>query len=135
MHTSALLAVRVVPALEIRAVTHEPIFCPSVIKIAAFVVTTPFMARVCNIPTDADELCKIAVTTIPISIPRNGLLPTILNAFEKIGASVYGAIDALINSSPSNRRPIPTNNSPTVFDLSFFEKRLTNAPMPIRSGA
>ena len=85
---AALLAVLVVPALEIIAVTHEPIFCPSVIYNAAFVVTIPLIASVCNIPTDADELCKIAVTIIPISIPRNGLLPTTLNACAKIGASV-----------------------------------------------
>ena len=56
--------------------THEPIFCPNVMNTAAFVVTTPLIASVCNIPTDADELCKRAVTTIPISIPRKGLLPT-----------------------------------------------------------
>ena len=45
-----------VPTLEIRAVTQEPIFCPRVIYMAALVVTTPLRARVCKIPTEADEL-------------------------------------------------------------------------------
>ena len=53
---AALFAVLLAPTQEISAVTHEPIFCPSVINIAALVVTTPLSASVCKIPTDADEL-------------------------------------------------------------------------------
>ena len=132
---AALFAFLVVPALDIIAVTHEPIFCPNVINTAALVVTTPLIASVCNIPTDAEELCKIAVTTIPIAIPNNGLLPTTSNAFEKIGASVYGDIDSDIKSSPKNKSPIPTTISPAIFFLGFLLNNTRIAPIPTSRGA
>ena len=132
---AALFAFRVVPALDIIAVTHEPIFCPNVINTAALVVTTPLMASVCNIPTEADELCKSAVTIIPISIPSKGLLPTTSNAFENIGASVYGDIDCDIKLKPKNKRPIPTIISPTIFFFGFLLNKTRIAPIPTSRGA
>ena len=45
-----------VPVLERIAVTHVPIFCPKVINTADCQFTIPFMASVCRIPTEADEL-------------------------------------------------------------------------------
>ena len=89
---AALFAVLELPTLEIIAVTHEPIFCPRVIYMAAAVFTTPLNASVCKIPTDADELCIRAVTTIPTMIPSIGLPPSTLNASENIGALVKGFI-------------------------------------------
>ncbi len=44
------------PVLDIIAVTQVPIFCPSMINTADCQFTTPFMARVCKIPTEAEEL-------------------------------------------------------------------------------
>ena len=62
--------------LDKSAVTHVPIFCPSVINTADFQFTTPFIASVCKMPTEADELWMIAVTTAPVRIPSNGFLPS-----------------------------------------------------------
>ena len=41
------------------------------------VVTIPFKASVCKIPTDADELCNNIVTRAPIIMPKNGFPPKI----------------------------------------------------------
>ena len=44
------------PALDKSAVTQVPMFWPRVMKIAEFHPTIPFMASVCKMPTEADEL-------------------------------------------------------------------------------
>ena len=56
--------------------------------IAELVVTTPLIAKVCNIPTEADELCISAVTTQPTIIASIGFLPSTIKACENIGISV-----------------------------------------------
>ena len=132
---AALFAVLELPTLEIIAVTQEPIFCPSVMYIAAAVFTTPLNASVCKIPTDADELCIRAVTTIPTMIPSIGLPPSTLNASENIGAPVKGFILPAIRSSPKNSIPSPRTISPMVFFLSDFENSINIAPIPIIKGA
>ena len=105
------------------------------IYIAAEVVTTPLKANVCKIPTDADELCIRAVTNIPTIIPSIGLPPSTLNASEKIGSVVKGFIFPAIKSSPIKSIPSPISISPIVFFLSFFEKIISPAPIPMSIGA
>ena len=53
-------------------VKHLPIFCPKTIGNAIENVIAPVDAIACNIPTEAEQLCIIAVTTIPTNIPKNG---------------------------------------------------------------
>ena len=117
------------------AVTQEPIFCPNVIYIAAEVVTTPLNANVCKIPTDADELCIRAVTTIPTMIPSIGFPPSTLNASENIGKVVKGFIFPAMRSSPIKSIPRPIRISPIVFFLSFLENIISPAPIPMSTGA
>ena len=123
------------PILDIKAVTQEPIFCPNVIYIAADFVTIPFIARVCKIPTEADELCKSAVTTHPTIAPRNGLPPITANASANIGKFVYGFIPADIVFNPRKSSPRPKIISPIIFFLSKREKHRTKAPKPTSKGA
>ena len=85
--TAARLAVRLAPILESSAVTQVPMFCPRVMKIADCQLTMPFKASVCRIPTEAEELWMMAVTTAPVSIPKIGLLPSTMKAVENISAS------------------------------------------------
>ena len=85
--TAARFAVRFAPRLDNRAVTQVPMFCPRVMNTAELQFTTPLAASVCRIPTEAEELWMIAVTTRPVRMPRIGLLPRIRNASEKMGAS------------------------------------------------
>ena len=49
--------------------------------------TSPAAARLCRIPTDADELWMIAVTPAPARIPRNGLCPNVTNRLRNISDS------------------------------------------------
>ena len=60
---------------------------------AEFHVTIPFMASVCRIPTEAEELWMMPVTTAPVRMPRMGLFPSTEKAVEKIGALLYGAME------------------------------------------
>ena len=50
-----------------------PIPIPIIIGTAVPKLIAPVTERACNIPTEAEALCKIAVITIPIIIPRRGL--------------------------------------------------------------
>ena len=93
------------------------------------------MASVCRMPTDAVELWITAVTSAPVRIPRIGFLPIIANACAKIGASVYGAMEPLINSRPTNRRPTPLTISPIRFIFCFLENTIMKLPIPIHRGA
>ena len=86
--TAARRASREPPIEESIAVTQEPMFSPRVMKIAALVMMRPLPASICKIPTETEELCKMAVTTAPASMPRNGFEPRVVNTVAKIGASV-----------------------------------------------
>ncbi len=104
-------------------------------KIAALVVTTPFIANVCKIPTEAEELCNNIVTSAPTRIPKIGLFPSTRNASEKIGESVKGAIELDINSSPINKREMPIKISPIKIFFCFLQNKSISAPIPINKGA
>ena len=132
---AACFAVLLAPTLEISAVTHVPIFCPSVMKMADCQFTIPFNASVCRIPTDAEELWIIPVTAAPARIPRNGFRPRTANACANIGASRYGVIEADIKVRPINSTPKPTRISPVCFFLLFLQNSVMTAPTPTRAGA
>ena len=72
--TATFLALEFTPILEIIAVIQIPIFCPIMIGKAAPQEISTFKAKAWSIPTDADELWIIAVSSAPIKIPKNGLL-------------------------------------------------------------
>ena len=58
---------------ESSAVTQEPMFCPRMTGTAQAQVTAPVEETACNMPTEAEELCTIAVITVPASSPSSGL--------------------------------------------------------------
>ena len=75
------------PTEESSAVTQVPIFCPMIIYTAALNGTSPAAARLCKMPTDADELWMIAVTSAPARIPRNGLCPSFTKMLQNASDS------------------------------------------------
>ena len=85
---AALRAVRLPPRADSSAVTQDPMFSPRVMKMAALVVTRPFTARVCRIPTETEELCSRAVIRAPERMPRMGFFPSSVKTCPKMGASV-----------------------------------------------
>lgn len=133
--TEALFAFFPAPALEIRAVTQVPIFWPSVMNTADCQFTTPLSASVCRIPTEAEELWIMAVTTAPASTARTGFLPRTAKACANMGASLYGLIASDMKERPINRILKPTRISPIFFFFSDFVKSTRNAPIPKSSGA
>ena len=84
---AAVFAVFFAPILDMIAVTHVPIFCPMIIYTAALNGTSPAAARLCKMPTDADELWMIAVTSAPARIPRNGLCPSFTKMLQNASDS------------------------------------------------
>ena len=115
----ALFAVLLVPMLANTAVIQVPMFWPRVIKITEFQLKVIDIAKVCNIPSEAEELWTIAVTKAPTNIPRNGLFPSFANASTKTGEFWYGLIAPDITLSPINKRPNPIIISP-IFRLFLF---------------
>jgi len=71
---AVLLAVIVVPMLEIKAVEQVPILSPNKIGIAASIGSKPWLARAINNPIVAELLCRRVVRSSPARIPRNGFL-------------------------------------------------------------
>ena len=55
-------------------VTEAPMAIPRIIGTVCSMVSSPVLLIACRIPTEALALCRIAVNTIPIRIPRSGLL-------------------------------------------------------------
>ena len=84
---AAVFAVFFAPILDMIAVTHVPIYCPMIIYTAALNGTSPAAARLCKMPTDADELWMIAVTSAPARIPRNGLCPSFTKMLQNASDS------------------------------------------------
>ena len=67
---------------EISTGTEAPIAMPRITGSAILKVISPVLESACRIPTDADALCRIAVKTIPIRMPRNGLVKLVRNEIK-----------------------------------------------------
>ena len=76
----------------------------------------------------------MAVSTRPMSIPRNGLLNDV-NRFWKLSDSLSGANTPSIVFIPRKSTPRPTRMLATSRFLLFFVKSMINAPIHIRIGA
>ena len=97
-------------------------------------VTTPVDEMAWSIPTDADELCMMAVSTSPIKIPSNGLLKDV-NRFWKLSDSLSGANTPSMVFIPRKRIPRPTRILAISRFLLLFVNSMINAPIHIRIGA
>ncbi len=102
---------------------------------AALKGTNPDDANVCNIPTDAEELCIIAVTAAPAKIPKIGLCPNVTK-------SVLNTCDSLKGCTASDIISIPINNIPKpiiIDDISlcaiFFAVIIMITPTITTTGA
>ena len=81
--------------------------------------TAPVAHSAWSIPTDAEELCMIAVINIPTSIPRNGL-ENMVSIFVNSGTSLSGATAPLIISIPNIRIAKPSIMAAPSRCFSFF---------------
>ena len=73
----------------------------------------------CKMPTEADELWIIAVSTAPASIPKSGFL-NIMNMLRKAGTSASPATAPDIVSIPNISVAKPSRIVPVSFFLSVF---------------
>ena len=106
--------------MEDKSTGHAaPTPIPIVIGNAAEKVINPFMESACKIPTEADALCKIAVITIPIKIPRIGF-ENIVSTPVKAGFSLRGDTALLMLCMPIIKMANPSIISPRFLYTSFF---------------
>ncbi len=125
--TATLRAFLLTPILDKRAVTHVPIFCPMMIGSAVPYVTVPVKVSACRIPTEADELCMIPVTTAPANTPSKGLVNK-TRKFAKLWLSASGFMASPIISIPNIKTAKPTITVPISLLLLFFETIIRKIP-------
>ena len=85
-------------------------------------------------PTEADELWIMAVSTRPINIPSNGLLKDV-NSSWNFSDSLSGANTPSMVVIPKNSTPRPTRIPAMSLFLFFLEKSIINAPIHMSIGA
>ncbi len=129
-----LLAFLPVPILAKTAVIQVPIFCPNNTYIADGNVITPLLARACKIPTDAEELCIIAVNTAPTKIPIKGF-SKVLTILTNSGELLSGDIAVDIISIPINKIPSPAIIVPNASNFLLLKKTIKATPANAITGA
>ena len=111
-----------------------PIFCPNNTYIADGNVITPLLARACKIPTDAEELCIIAVNTAPTKIPIKGF-SKVLTILTNSGELLSGDIAVDIISIPINKIPSPAIIVPNASNFLLLKKTIKATPANAITGA
>ena len=106
-----------------------------IIYTAALNGTSPAAARLCKMPTDADELWMIAVTSAPARIPRNGLCPSFTKMLQNASDSWSGATADDIVVIPTKRIPNPTIMLEISFDERLLPVSMMITPIIIAIGA
>ena len=95
---------------------------------------TPPAARVCKMPTEAEEDWIRAVNSAPNRMPSRGLDRVDIR-WMKAGNSRSGAMAALMVSMPINRMPRPARIWPMCCNLARFTKTIRNTPPKATTGA
>ena len=96
--------------------------------------TIPPAARVCKMPTEAEEDWIRAVNSAPNRMPSRGLDRVDIR-WMKAGNSRSGAMAALMVSMPINRMPRPARIWPMCCNLARFTKTIRNTPPKATTGA
>ena len=97
-------------------------------------VTVPVEAMACKIPTEAEELCRTAVTTAPKRTPRIGLL-NIKKISWKAGESLSGERADSMVVMPKKRIPKPISRWAMFLVFLRLLTRIMKEPMAITIGA
>ena len=99
-----------------------------IIGIAIPYVMLPVVASACSMPTEADELCMIAVRTVPAKTPNRGFVN---KSRMDVNASLLasGATASLIADMPNMSIKKPTSIEPRSRLRPLLENIIT--PMPI----
>jgi len=132
---AVLLAVTVVPILDIRAVEHVPILSPIRIGIAASIGISPCDAIAIRMPIVAELLWKIAVIMRPARIPRNGFLLKVKRKFLKDSLYLSGSSAVFIMVIPRNKSPSPIMVIPIFFVLLLLARKYIKVPIIIIGNA
>ena len=131
---AAFLASLLAPMAEIRTVMQAPIFCPMITGTAVAPVTAPERDNACKIPTDAEELCTMAVIIKPTSTPKSGL-ENMVSILVNSGTSASPFTAPLMVSIPIIRMAKPAITVPTVLCFSFLVKLIRITPINASTGA
>ena len=97
-------------------------------------VTVPVEEIACKTPTEAEELCRIAVISAPTATPKSGFLNK-----KKIrwncSESFNGASVVSIVVIPTNKMPKPIRIEAKSLALFFFDTKRIAAPTAMHKGA
>ncbi len=121
------------PTAESSAVTQVPMFCPMMMGTALRSVMAPVADSACKMPTEAEELWIIAVSTAPASTPSTGFLKA-TNSRVNSGTSFNGATASDMVCMPNIRIAKPKRMPPTFFFLLSFTNRYRIIPTTASSG-
>ena len=102
-------------------------FCPNIIGSAAPRVSAPEAASACNIPTDAEDDCIIAVSSAPAKIPKNGLENTV-SMRTKSSFCASGFTVSLISPMPNISTVKPRKAYPRSRRLPVRESIINTIP-------
>ncbi len=132
---AARCALRFAPIAPMRPVTAEPMFAPIRAGSMAPKVSDPDMDIDCSTPMEAEELCRITVTTRPTSSPRNGFSAKAVIRLVKDGSSARpeNAPDIIVMPIISTANPTKMVAAWRV--LSFFASISIATPARARIGA
>ena len=100
----------------IAVVTQVPRLIPMMMGYTNSKVITPVTDSACRIPTMAEELWMITVSTRPVTIPSIGRSLKYPIAFTKVSDSASGSTAAVIDIRPVNSTPKPRQIVPTFLD-------------------
>ena len=131
---TARLAFLLVPMLAITTVMHFPMFMPIKMGMAVAKRMEPVDDIACKTPTEAEELCKTAVTAMPISTPSRGLENMVIHSLNA-AESARGRMACSMETMPTNKMPKPVIIIAILRVFTFFDTSIIPAPTAIQTGA
>ena len=96
----------------------------------------PFIASVCKMPTEAEELWMIAVTTVPVRIASSGFFAKHGKCIGKDRRIPIG-LNCVGHKGKTDKQHGKSDQDFTdlFLFLSDFANKMTNAPIPSSRGA
>ena len=127
------MAFLLVPMPESSAVTQVPMFWPSIMGTAIPQLIAPVIDSACSMPTEAEEDCITAVSSVPARRPNRGL-SNMSSILVKPGSLASGFTAPLICSMPNMSTAKPISMPPSSCRRDFLENIISATPTSASTG-